>query len=87
MCANSEGASGTARMRWLAWAFTDRLCYKNHNLISWHICASDLLDHPLKSSDMIVQTFDLFASYAQFDALKNDDANTYQIQNTAVKQK
>ena len=34
MCANSEGSVETARMRRLAWAFTDRLCDKYYNLMS-----------------------------------------------------
>ena len=37
MCANSEGSGETARMRRLAWAFTDHLCDKYHNLMSWLI--------------------------------------------------
>ena len=35
MCANSEGFGETAWMRWLAGAFTGRLCDKYHNLMSW----------------------------------------------------
>ena len=35
MCTNSEGSGETARMRRLAWAFTDRLCDKYHNVRRW----------------------------------------------------
>ena len=37
MCANNEGSGEIARKRRLAWAIADRLCEKDHNLMSWLI--------------------------------------------------